>query len=195
MTDSAAEPNSNTVEDSARPLLPADFESIYRAEFPYVFRSLRRLGVRERELEDVAHDVFLAVYRRFDEYDPQRPVRPWLFAFAHRIAADHRRLARHRHESPDRGEDAPSPGRLPDEHLADERARRALLRALDALDDDRRAVLIMHDLEGHSMPEIAAAFAIPLNTAYSRLRLARRDLNAAVQSVAPAEPPSGEVPT
>ena len=190
MTDPAVEPKNENVEVRNRLLVPADFEAMYRAEFPYVFRSLRRLGVRDRELEDVAHDVFLAVYRRRDDYEPGRPLRPWLFGFAHRIAADHRRLSRHRHELPDDGDDqVAGAGQRPDEQLADEQARRTLLRALDELTDDRRAVLVMHDLEGHGMPEIAEALALPLNTAYSRLRLARRDLAAAVQRL--SQPPEG----
>lgn len=51
--------------------------------------------MHERDLEDVANEVFLTVYRKLDDYDPTRPVRPWLFAFALRMAADYRPLARH----------------------------------------------------------------------------------------------------
>ncbi len=182
MTDSATAPKGRDVEGPSRLAVPPGFESVYRAEFAYVYRSLRRLGVRERELEDVAHDVFLAVYRRFGDYDATRPVRPWLFGFAYRIAADHRRLSRHRHEwSEDEGDEVAGTDKPADERIADDQARRMLLRALDELPDERRAVLVMHDLEEHSMPEIAEALAIPLNTAYSRLRLARRDFESAVQ--------------
>jgi RNA polymerase sigma-70 factor (ECF subfamily) len=52
------------------------------------------------------------------------------------------------------------------------------MKALDTLDLDRRAVFVLHELDELSMPEIAAALSIPLNTAYSRLRLARADLAA-----------------
>ena len=55
-----------------------------------------------------------------------------------------------------------------------------MLAALDTLDLDRRAIITMHDLYGHPIPEVATALAIPLNTAYSRLRLARQDFLAAV---------------
>jgi RNA polymerase sigma-70 factor (ECF subfamily) len=54
----------------------ADFQDCYRREFSYVVHTLRRLGVRSAELEDVAHDVFVALYRHFDERDPARPLRP-----------------------------------------------------------------------------------------------------------------------
>jgi RNA polymerase sigma-70 factor (ECF subfamily) len=55
------------------------------------------------------------------------------------------------------------------------------MEALDRLDFDRRVVLVMHDLDEISVPEIAAMLEIPLNTAYSRLRLARVDVVAAVR--------------
>ena len=78
--------------------LPPDFRSIFDHEFSYVWTSLRRLGVPPRDLEDITHDVFVEVFRNLDRYDPTRPLRPWLFAFAFRFASDYRRLARHRVE-------------------------------------------------------------------------------------------------
>ena len=68
----------------------AIFTGLFAAEFDYVWASLRRLGVNERDVEDIAHDVFLHVYRKLGSYDPKRPVRPWLFGFAYRAASDYR---------------------------------------------------------------------------------------------------------
>ncbi len=126
-------------------------------------------------VEDVAHDVFVAVYRHWDDRDPSRPLRPWLFGFCFRLASDHRKLARHRHEGPALAHEPADPARLPDELVADERLRRRRLAALDAMDFDKRSLVVMHDLEGIGVPEIAALRAVPLNTAYSRLRLARAE--------------------
>ena len=58
-----------------------------------------------------------------------------------------------------------------------------VLKALDALDLDKRAVLVMHELDGVAIPDVAMALSIPLNTAYSRLRLARRDFEKAVSEL------------
>jgi RNA polymerase sigma-70 factor (ECF subfamily) len=162
-------------------LVPAELEAIYRAELPYVYRSLQRLGVRPVDIEDLAHDVFIAVHRRFAEYDRARPIRPWLFAFAYRIAADYRRLARHRRERPDHGDEPPDERARPDDQLAEAEGRRRVLAALEGLALDRRAVLVMHDLDGYGIPEVGRALGIPLNTAYSRLRLARRDFEQAIR--------------
>src|SRR6185295_3483972 len=70
---------------------PETFRAIYRAHVGYVWSSLRRLGVPERDVEDVAHDTMFAVYRKLAEYDPSRPLRPWLFGYAYRFAADYRK--------------------------------------------------------------------------------------------------------
>jgi RNA polymerase sigma-70 factor (ECF subfamily) len=157
---------------------------VFEAEFSYVSHTLRRLGVREADLEDVAHDVFITVHRLLPQYDPMRPIRPWLFGVAFRVASDYRRLARHTREIPEPPAGEPVDGALlADEQLAAEQARRLVIEALGELDLDRRAVLVMHDIDGHAMPEIAQALSIPLNTAYSRLRLARVELKAAVQGI------------
>jgi RNA polymerase sigma-70 factor (ECF subfamily) len=167
---------------------PLDFHAMYRAEFPYVFHSLRRLGVAPRDVEDVAHDVFLAVYRRWSDYDASRPLRPWLFGFAYRIASDHRRSARHRREVVGAEAEPADDARLPDEEVEGERMRKKVLDALDRMDFERRGILVMHDIDGHPVPEIARALAIPLNTAYSRLRLARKDFEKAIRETGRGAP-------
>jgi RNA polymerase sigma-70 factor (ECF subfamily) len=158
-----------------------DFQSLYKQEFGYAWRTLRRLGVRESDLADLAHDFFLVVFRHLDDYDRARPVRPWLFGIAFRVVSDYRRSARVVRETvgdaPDIADRAPAV----DEQIAERQARNAVMRALDELDLDRRAVLVMHDLDGHPVPEIAAALTIPVATAYSRLRLAREDLGAVIK--------------
>lgn len=149
------------------------FDEIYERELDYVCRTLGRFGVRSADIQDAAHEVFLVLYRRWNEVDPKRPVHKWLFGVARRVAADYRAKRR---ENPTEIEIATS-----EDPLA---AKRELLRrAMDALDDDRRAVIILHDLEGHTGAEIAALLDIPANTVHSRLRLARADLVVAVRKL------------
>lgn len=157
----------------------ATFEAMFRRELGYVLASLRRLGVSPGDVEDLAHDVFVVAFRRLADLDPRRSPRPWLFGIALRVAADHRRLARHRYERTD-GDPAVH-ARAEASRASDAVERRSVVqRGLDALDLDKRAVLVLHDVEGHAMPEIADVLQIPLNTAYSRLRLARARFRQAV---------------
>jgi RNA polymerase sigma-70 factor (ECF subfamily) len=157
---------------------PPDFPTLYRLEFPYVWKTLRRLGAPPRDIEDLAHDVFVVVHRHLCDYDPTRPMRPWLFGITMRVVADFRRAGRNQHEVPAEFAEQVDGAPTPHERLEGREARALLMRALDSLDLDRRAVFVMHELDEIPVPEIAGVLVIPLNTAYSRLRLARADVAA-----------------
>lgn len=154
---------------------PPDFETLFRRELAYVWFTLRRLGVLTHDLEDVTHDVFVLVYRHLDRYDATRPIRPWLFGFAYRVACGYRRLARHRMSAVGDLTDIEDPSASVHDELAARESLGLALRALEELDLDRRAVFVLHEIEGCPIPEVANALQIPLNTAYSRLRAARAD--------------------
>jgi len=154
---------------------------IFREHCGYVWNTLRRFSVRQADLEDLTHDTFVAVFRQWHTFDSQRSLRPWLFGFALRVASDHRRRARHRfevygqaHEPIDR-----APGAV--EQLLERERLELANGALQAIELSRRAVFILHELDGAKLHEIATALDIPLGTAASRLRLAREDFAAAVK--------------
>jgi RNA polymerase sigma-70 factor (ECF subfamily) len=147
----------------------------------YVWNSLRRLGVASADLEDLTHDTFVAALRSWTKYDPARPLRPWLFAFAFGTASDYRRRAHRRFEVSATEEPLDEEALGAVEQLI-ERERRLLAQtALQAVSLSRRAVLILHELDDCTVPEIAAALEIPVATAYSRLRLAREEFAHAVR--------------
>lgn len=163
-----------TSNDQPKPGCPS-FPELFVANAKYVWLTLRRLGAQDAELEDLTHDVFLQVFRHLDEYDPERPLKPWLFAFALRIASQDRRRTRRRPEIVTDAIEVHDAAPTPIEQLL-AHERRALARAaLEELELNRRAVFILHELDGCPIPEVAASLEIPLATAYSRLRLARED--------------------
>ena len=156
---------------------PLDFRTLFELESPYVLRTLRRLGVTDRDVEDMAHEVFVAVHHELPKYDRARPIRPWLFAFCFRIASHHRR--KHRRETvADMTGDLVDPAEAPDALLDRDRKRRLVLTALDEIELDRRAVFVLHEIDGFTCESIAQSLEIPLGTVYSRLRLAREDFTA-----------------
>lgn len=160
-----------------------DFQRLYEDNLDYVWSSLRRLGVAPAHLEDVAHDVFVAAWRGLAAYDPARPIKPWLFGIAFRLASDFRDRAAVRREVAHEPEQLEGEDERPtaEAQLHDAQRRALVRRALEALPLDRRAVFIMHELDGTPIPEVATALEVPLNTAYTRLRLARRDFEAEIQ--------------
>ena len=167
------------------PVTRPDFQTIYEEHFDHVWRTLRRLGVADRDLEDAAHDLFVVVHRRLDDFDPRRPVRPWLTGMAYRIASDERRRARHRREVLDHKPEHPDTRPGPEEQAEARQQRQIVLHALGALPPEQRIVFVMHELDGSTVPEIAGALEAPINTCYSRLRLARRRFAEAVKRIRP----------
>jgi RNA polymerase sigma-70 factor (ECF subfamily) len=151
----------------------------FQRELNYVFRTLRRLGTSPSEVEDLAQEVFLALRRSWIDYDQERPLRPYLFGIAFRIASAHQRK---RNREVAFGTVEPSDaGPWPDEALQSKQARAMVLAALERIPLPRRAVLVMHDLDDVPIREVASVLAIPLFTAYSRLRKARAELETAVR--------------
>jgi RNA polymerase sigma factor (sigma-70 family) len=144
----------------------------FEAEFDYVYRALKRHGVNASDAEDLAQEVFLVMWRRWADYDTERPLRPWLAGIAFKVAHDHRR--RSGREVPGGLVDAEDQAPGAEEHLASARARSMVLKALASLPEKQRTLIVMHDLDGASMREIADTLAVPLFTAYSRLRSARQ---------------------
>jgi RNA polymerase sigma-70 factor (ECF subfamily) len=156
------------------------FQALYLEQFDYVWETFQRLGVPQRDLEDLAQELFVIVYQQLGDYDPARPIRPWLFGIAFRVVSRYRRSGKHAREVltevPEEIDESASP--FESVVIGEERA--LVLETLDALDLDRRAVFVMHELDEVPIPEVARVLEIPLNTAYSRLRLARKAFSAAL---------------
>ena len=157
-------------------------DEVFDAYAPFVWRTLRHLGISERDIEDVCQDVFVTVHRKLDSFQGRSSLKTWLYGICLRTASDHRRRAYVRREQPV----SEPPARTADATQFDEVARRELgvqlIALLDALDDDKRAVFVLHEVEELSMKEIAEIIGCPLQTAYSRLHAARKLLISALRS-------------
>ena len=163
------------------PAAPPSFRAVFEQEFRYVWNVLRRLGVAPRDLEDLTQQVFLQVHSQLPTFDASRPLRPWLFAFAFHAASNHKSLARHRVELCIVAPELADPLPPADEQLITRQELELAELALTRVSFERRAVLLLHEIEGRSIPEIAQTLEIPLNTAYSRLRLARQEYELAAR--------------
>jgi RNA polymerase sigma-70 factor, ECF subfamily len=153
----------------------------YQQEITYVFHALRWLGARPQEIEDLAQEVFIALRRSWPHYDSSRPLRPYLFGVAFRVVSMQRR--KRKHDVTFATLEIRDGGPTPDEVLQAKQARAMVLQALERIPLRRRAVLVMHDLEEVPMAQVATALSIPLFTAYSRLRKARTELEAATRRI------------
>ncbi len=153
------------------------FDEIYAAHFAFVWRILRTFGVAEAALDDAAQDVFVVVHRRLPEFEGRSAVTTWLFSIARRVAGSYRR----RRTTEALADDPPGSA---DTFAALSRAEatQTVLGILDTLDEDKRLVFALVELEQLSVPEVARMLDLNLHTAYSRLRLARQAFEAAVRA-------------
>jgi RNA polymerase sigma-70 factor (ECF subfamily) len=166
-------------------LLRPKFATVYESYFSFVWRSARRLGVDEAQADDVVQEIFVVVHRQLAAFEQRSSIKTWLFGITLNVVRAHRRSLRTRPlhaltpgcpvdpETLSDGADGPHEAAIKAE------AARLVDRLLEGLDDDKRAVFILTELEQLSAPEIASVLEIPVNTVYSRLRLARQDFAAA----------------
>ncbi|HVH42213.1 MAG TPA: sigma-70 family RNA polymerase sigma factor [Labilithrix sp.] len=162
------------------------FHALYTTHSAFVWRNLRRLGVADADVEDKLQEVFVVAHRRWSEFvDRGHGPRAWLFQIALRVASDTRRHRRRHPVDPDGGAAQERQSIEPPQAAElDRRQQLDLLdRALSSIDMGRRAVLVLYEIEQMTAPEIARTLDIPLNTVYSRLRVARTELEQALRQL------------
>jgi RNA polymerase sigma-70 factor (ECF subfamily) len=150
-------------------------DDLFTTNAAFVWRNLRRLGVDDGDLEDQTQEVFLVAHRRRESWDGRNP-RAWLYAIVRRCAAAYRRRGHRRREL--------SVEIVP-ESAGDEFALRIEMdrigHLIDALEEDKRAVFILYEIDEMPMREVAKAVGCSLKTAYARLYAARRELLKALE--------------
>lgn len=166
--------------DGSKPAL--SFLAVYEELFPFVWRVARRRGVPEAALDDVCQDVFVIVHKRLAEFEGRSSLKTWVYGILNNVVLMRHRTATRR--DPNRADIDPEllvdSTTRPDEAASGAEAARIAHDLLAQLGDDKRAVFILVELEGMSVPEAAEAVQTNLNTAYARLRSARAEFAAAV---------------
>jgi RNA polymerase sigma-70 factor, ECF subfamily len=147
---------------------------LYREHFEFVWRNARRFGADDAWVEDAVHETFLVATRRLHEFEGKSSLRTWLFAIAVRVVQRMQR-DRSRYQTKLRRVEEQAP---PDVDLPHDRedAARTLRALLLHLDEAKRVVLILAELEGMTTPEIARELGLKQGTVDSRLRNARLEL-------------------
>lgn len=153
---------------------PPSVSEIYRTQFDFVWRTARRLGVEPQHLDDVVQEVFVTVHRRLDSFEGRSELRTWLFGITRRVVSGYRRTRRRKpvfelgvHEPI---ELEPSHGEA---QLSRLEGARLLYALLDTLDDEKREVFVLSELEELSGPDIAQMLDLSLSCVYARIRTAR----------------------
>jgi RNA polymerase sigma-70 factor (ECF subfamily) len=160
-----------------------EFKRIYEEHLPFMWRAARHLGVAASAIEDVLQDVFIVVHRRLREFEGRSSMRTWMYGILLHVVRNHRRSLRRRgaEPMPSLDEIAVAHSGGPHEAAETAEAMRTVQALLEELDDPRREVFVLVELEELSVPEIADMLGEKPNTIYGRLRVARRDFDDALR--------------
>jgi RNA polymerase sigma-70 factor (ECF subfamily) len=170
----------NLTNSSSQPELRGEvppFAVVYDEYFNLVWSAARQLGVSPEAIDDVVQEIFVVIHSRLGSVQQVESLRSWVYGVARRTVATYRRARRSRNATGAQYAEVadwleplpPTPHDL--SVLADR--QRLLLRLLGELDESKREVFALAEIEGFTAPEIAEALDLPVNTVYSRLRAAR----------------------
>jgi RNA polymerase sigma-70 factor (ECF subfamily) len=157
-----------------------EFEARLVESSTLAFRVAYAVLRQRQDAEDVAQEAFVKAYRNFAHLRDRERFRAWLVRIAWRLALDRRRGDRRRAARED-ARDAPPAGAGIDADLV-ARERAALLwNAIDALPEKLRVAIVLANIEGYDVEEVARLLGLPVGTVKSRLFLARRKLKERLQ--------------
>lgn len=167
----------------ARAREPLTVQAVYETHFNFVWRSARRLGVRDAQLDDIVQEVFMVVQRRLVDFEGRSSVRTWLYAITRHVVRAHFRSNARKPQllHPDVDAACDPQALEPESQLLAREERRLLYTLLSELDDDQREAFVLAQLEEMTGPEIAQALELPLRSVYSRIAAAQKTFDRALR--------------
>jgi RNA polymerase sigma-70 factor, ECF subfamily len=151
------------------------FPAIYKQYLDFVWSSAGHLGAGRDVIDDVVQDVFIVIHSRLATLQRPESLRSWIYGIVRRTVSDYRRSRRSRDAAGASLGAEPKSSQPSPLDLAERNADLELLeKVLAELDEPKREIFVMVEVLEMSVPEVVQALEIPLNTAYSRLRMARQ---------------------
>lgn len=155
--------------------LTREFEARLTESSTLAFRVAFAVLRHRHDAEDVAQEAFAKAYRNFRQLRDRNRFRAWLVRMTWRLAIDWQRADRRRMAREELPADPPAAPTTEDALQAHERSVQ-VWRAIDALPEKLRVVIVLSAIEGHDISEVALLLRVPPGTVKSRLFLARRRL-------------------
>jgi len=165
------------------------FETLLEPHIPHLYRLAFRFCAQREDAEDLVQELLTKLYPRTGELECLDRPRPWLSRVLYRLYVDrYRRAVRDPVEFFEHTDLHPSG--LPEPDQAAERLglQQRIADALNCLNEDQRAVVILHDIEGFSLPEVQLILDVPLGTLKSRLNRAHSRLRGVLSDDEAVEP-------
>jgi len=163
---------------AATPDPTRDFRQVFAEHAAYVLGLLRRLGVAEADLDDVAQEVFVVVHRGLPSFEGRSRLKTWVVGICLRVVSRYRRSMGRRREATVEPQREPCIDAAQSLVVEQAELRTSLERALAQLTEEQRAVVVLFEVEEMPMKEVARALQCHLFSAYKRLYAARAKLKA-----------------
>lgn len=158
-----------------------DFDSVYEQTFPCIWRAARRLGIDAADTDDVVQEVFVIAHRKLPEFEGRSQVKTWLLQILVRVVHHYFRAKKRKpgHQPSSNVDELAAISDAQSANPAEAVERAEAVRILDGLlarmNDDKREVFVLAEIEQISAVDIAEVLGTNLNTVYSRLRAARHE--------------------
>lgn len=156
------------------------WRKLHRKYYPVASAFLRKLGVRERDLEDATQDVFLQMYKYLPRFRRQAELSTWLYRLCITQARHARRRARVTDALLSLLSLMPSSSHLSEPAFSEDLARQRIAQALGGLPEGERTVFVLYEMEGLPGKQIAEIVKCPEATVWRRLHYARRTFREAL---------------
>jgi RNA polymerase sigma-70 factor (ECF subfamily) len=167
-------------------LAKLDFDTLYETMVEYVWNAVCRMGVHGADAEDLVQEIFVIVYRRLGEFEGRAQVKTWVFRIMVHVVQHYFRTHARRpgDRATEKGTEIQALVAAHEKGPAGELERREALRVLDRLlgelEEGKRLVFVLAEVEQLTLAEMAEVVEANANTVASRLRAARRDFDQAL---------------
>jgi RNA polymerase sigma-70 factor (ECF subfamily) len=161
------------------------FQAVYSQYVGFVRASGRRLGADSNALDDVVQDVFMVIHTRLHTLRHPQALPSWIYCVVRHTVNNHLRSMRGQHSTSIGldGSELASMEPTPCDVVVINDELALVAEALAKLDQRKREIFAMVEFDEMTVPQAAASLRIPRNTAYTRLRRARREFDAALVRV------------
>ena len=166
------------------------WEALVRQFQARVYSVARHYMRNAEDARDVAQEIFVRIYERLDAFHGDQAFLPWMLRLSRNVCIDALRRRKSRPQAaeiaPEETERLPSAGPTPQDDSEARSARDLLYRAMDRMSESDREILMLKEIQGLKVEEIANLLKIPIGTVKSRCNRARLDLAARVRRLDPS---------
>ena len=159
----------------------AAFEALISPYMDATYRLCLRMMGNEQDAADMAQEALVRAWRSLSTYKAQSRFSTWLYRITHNVCLDELRKRKTRQTESlqalrETGFDPPDTAAPPDAAVESKDTHSRILRAMDSLNEEHRAAILLRDVHGLTYDEIASVLDVNLNTAKSRIARARANL-------------------